>query len=193
MVAAWTANSAADENWVCQHCLCCSSSSENDARYNVPIYANFLWMANLLNVSIFHVQKDLSIIFVSLYSLWATIMLLHHFDFVCALILGYPCMHFSCHWHKIRISHRMTQISNTQRNPCFQNISIIYENDYCTYYKGHTYWNQQIQDNFHSEHMKIISPPPPTPKKGVAGVGCLPVYLNRWPQNQDWTPVVFLM
>ena len=30
-------NSAVDENWVC-----CSSSSENDAAYDVPSYANFL-------------------------------------------------------------------------------------------------------------------------------------------------------
>ena len=40
--AAWTANSAVDKNWVCQHCLCCSSSSENDAAYDVPINVNFL-------------------------------------------------------------------------------------------------------------------------------------------------------
>ena len=121
--AAWTANSAVDENWVCQHCLYCSSSSENDAAYNVPTYANFLWTANLLNVSIFHVQIDLLfIIFVcSPYSLWATIMLLHHFGFVCALILGYPCTHFSCHWCKIynhgNVLRRLTQISKRQRDP----------------------------------------------------------------------------
>ena len=94
MAAAWTANSAVDENWVCRFCLCCSSSLETDAAYDVPMYANFLWTVNLLNVSIFRVQIDLLfIIFVcSLYTLWATIRLLHHFGFVwlCAFILGYP-------------------------------------------------------------------------------------------------------
>ena len=33
--------------------ICCSSSSENDYMYNVPIYSNFLWTANLLNFSTF--------------------------------------------------------------------------------------------------------------------------------------------
>ena len=113
--AAWTANSAVDENWVCQHCLCCSSSLENDAAYNVMIDANFLWTANLLNISIFGVQTDLFIIFIcSLYSPRATIMLLHHFGFVYALIFGYPCTNFSCHWRKIHnVSHRLMQISKT--------------------------------------------------------------------------------
>jgi len=118
MTAPWTANSALD--WVCQHCLCCCSSLENDATYDVPIYANFLWMASLLNISIFRVQLDLLfIIFIcSLYSPWAMIMLLHHFGFVCALILGYPCTHFSCHWCKMHnVLRWLTQISKRQRDP----------------------------------------------------------------------------
>ena len=31
--------------------VCCSSSSENDAAYNVPISSNSFWTENLLNFS----------------------------------------------------------------------------------------------------------------------------------------------
>ena len=36
--------------------VCCSSSLENDAAYDVLIFSNFLWTANLLNTSTFFVQ-----------------------------------------------------------------------------------------------------------------------------------------
>ena len=36
--------------------VCCSSSSENDAMYNVPVYSDFLWTAVYWTFSLFFVN-----------------------------------------------------------------------------------------------------------------------------------------
>ena len=66
----------------------CSSSSENDAAYDAPIYSNSLWMAKLLNISTFPCTDKLSFSYFLLLTLWIDHEF-HHFDFVCAQILGY--------------------------------------------------------------------------------------------------------
>ena len=54
------------------------------------------------------------------YRPWAAIRLLHHFGFVTCVNSRLYCTHFSCHWRKIRnVSGRLTQISERQRDPCF--------------------------------------------------------------------------
>ena len=71
---------------------------------------------------IFCAQIDLlfTIFVCSCYRLWATIRLLHHFGFVMCVNSRLYCTHFSCHWRKIRnVSHRLTQISKRQCDPCF--------------------------------------------------------------------------
>ena len=116
-------NSVVDENWVCRHHL---------QQFILRKWCR-MWCSDLCKLfengkfttetfPLFCARIDLFIIFVcSPYSLWATIMLLHHFGFVCALILGYPCTHFSCHWCKIynhgNVLRRLTQISKRQRDP----------------------------------------------------------------------------
>ena len=107
-------NSAVDENWVCWH-VCCSSSSENDATYNVLSCANFLWTKKPLCA-----QIGLFIIFICpLYSPWATIKLLHHQFWLCMCInFRLCCTHFLCHWRKMyNVSRWLTQISRRQRDP----------------------------------------------------------------------------
>ena len=85
-------------------------------------------MANILNTShFFGAWIDLPfIIFVcSLYRPWVTIRLLHHFGFVCALILGYAvcifhAIYWLSDWRKIRnVSRQLTQISKREHNPCY--------------------------------------------------------------------------
>ena len=67
---------------------------------------------------IFCARIDLFTIFVSSrYRPWATIRLLYHFDFVMCINSRLNCMHFSCHWRKIRnVLRRLTQISKRQRD-----------------------------------------------------------------------------
>ena len=43
--------------------VCSSSSSENDAAYDVSIYLNFLWMACLLKVSTFFFSSQIDFLF----------------------------------------------------------------------------------------------------------------------------------
>ena len=111
-------NSMVDENWVCQHHLlqfilrkwCCVQCSE-------PCKCT-----KCLNFFGVCAQTDLFIIFIcSLYSLWATIRLLHHQFWLCMCInFRLRCTHFSCQWRKIRHgSHRLTQISKRQCDPWF--------------------------------------------------------------------------
>ena len=79
------------ENWVCQHHLP-RFIFVNDAAYDwCSMNLSFLRMANLLNVSTFLcTDRFLFTIFVcALYRSWTTFKLLHHFVFLCALILGY--------------------------------------------------------------------------------------------------------
>ena len=88
------------------------------------LFKLFLWPANLLNVTTFFCARiDLFTIFVcSRYWPWATIRLLHHFGFVMCINSRWYCMHFSCHWHKIRnVSHRLMQ---RQHDPCIIFVSI---------------------------------------------------------------------
>ena len=65
----------------------------------------------------------LFIIFIcSLYSLWATIRLLHHFGFVCVLILGYHVNIFRAIDTKY-VSCRLAQFSKRQRSqPLIKNV-----------------------------------------------------------------------
>ena len=69
---------------------------------------------------IFCAQIDLFTIFVcSHYRPWATIRLLHHFGFVICVNSRLYCMHFVCHWGKLRnVSHRLMQIFGRQRSLC---------------------------------------------------------------------------
>ena len=71
---------------------------------------------------IFCAWIDLFTIFVcSHYRPWATVRLLHHFGFVMCINSRLYCTHFSCHWYKIRtVSHRLTQTSKRQCDPCFK-------------------------------------------------------------------------
>ena len=79
----------------------------------------------------FCAQIDLlfTIFVCSHYRPWATIRLLHHFGFVMCVNSRLYCMHFSCHWRKIRnVLSRLTQISKTfkwQCDPCMLLIIII--------------------------------------------------------------------
>jgi len=70
---------------------------------------------------LFLCMNNLFIIFIcSLYSLWATIRLLHHhFGFVMCVNFRLCCTHFSCHWRRIRnVSWCLMHISKRQCNPC---------------------------------------------------------------------------
>jgi len=101
--------------------FCSSSSSENDATYDVSIYSNFLWTAYLLNVSTFFpFTEQTDFLFTnsvcSFYRSSATFKLIHHFGFVRSRLI---CTHFSYHWHKIRnVLHRLTQICKRKYDPC---------------------------------------------------------------------------
>ena len=109
-------NSAVDENWVCRH-VCCSSSLENDAMYDVPSCANFLWTADfwghkytfLLFSSAHFIAHELQ----SSYSI-------HHQFWLCRCVnFRLCCTHFSCHRHKMcNVSRWLTQISRRQCDPC---------------------------------------------------------------------------
>ena len=100
---------------------CCSSSFKNNTVYDVPIYSNFFYERQIYWTlpHFLCTRIDLFAIFVcSCYRLWATIRLLHHFGFVMWVNSRLYCMHFSCHWRKIRnVSCRLTQISKRQHDP----------------------------------------------------------------------------
>ena len=89
-----TLNCTVDENWVCQRHLLqfilgkwyrvqCSNLCK--------LFVNSKFPKRFHCVCVYARIDLLFIIFVcSLYSPWTTIRLLHHFGFVCVLILGYP-------------------------------------------------------------------------------------------------------
>ena len=80
--------------------------------YNVLIYSNFLWTANLQNAFTFFFSVFLfSQILLFLLFSSATFKLLYHFGFVCVLILGYAACIFCTR-------HKMFHVGR-QRNPCF--------------------------------------------------------------------------
>ena len=74
--------------------VCCSSSSENDAVYDVPSYANVLWTANLLNVSsnsTFYMHEEKFLLFSFAHFIARELQSgysIISFGCVCALILG---------------------------------------------------------------------------------------------------------
>ena len=111
--------SVVDENWVCRHHLlqfilgkCCFIRRSN--LFKRSVNSKFTKHFHL-----FGAQRDLFIIFFcSLYRQWATIRFLHHFGFMCMLILDYAVHIFFCHWRKIRnVLYRLMQISKRQRDP----------------------------------------------------------------------------
>ena len=84
-------NPTVDENWLCRHCLlqfilgkwCCVQYSD---QFRLFVNGKFAKRFHFWGAQI----DLLFIIFIcSLYSMWATFRLLHHFGFVCVLILGY--------------------------------------------------------------------------------------------------------
>ena len=84
-------NPAVDENWLCWHSLLQLILGKQCHVWCSELFKLF---ANGKFTKRFHflgARIDLLfIIFIcSLYSLWATVGLLHHFGFVCVLILGY--------------------------------------------------------------------------------------------------------
>ena len=110
-------NSAVDENWVCQRrlpqfifgkwcCIRCSDLCKLFVNSKFHIRLHFVCVCMCSQTGL------LFIIFVcSLYSPWATIRLLHHFGFACALILGYPvCVFRAIHTKYVmfRVSWRMS-------------------------------------------------------------------------------------
>ena len=100
-------NSAVDGRTVFANIVYWSSSLENDAAYDVPIYWNSLWAANLLNVSTFLCTDRLSFSYFHLLTFVSSVILALQ---VCVLILGYvvhiihitdaKCIMFGVSWHK---------------------------------------------------------------------------------------------
>ena len=79
-----------------------------------PIH--FLWMTNLLNVTMFFCARIDLLLPIFVCSRYRP--LLHHFGFVMCVNSRLYCMHFLYHWRKIRnVSHRLMQISKRQRKP----------------------------------------------------------------------------
>ena len=117
-------NPAVDGNCVCRHHLLHGYLWENDAVYNVSIYLNVLWTANLLNVSTFFLCTDrLSFHYFCLLTL-QTVSYIQvtpsTFLSLCAnSVSRLCCRYFSYHWCKTgNASCRLTQISKRQHNPC---------------------------------------------------------------------------
>ena len=127
-------NPTVDENWICRlHLLQFFLQKwyhSNHARCS-DLFKLFMWTANLLNVSIcYHIlcaRIDLifTIFICSRYRPWATIRLLHHFGFVMCVNSRLYCTHFSCHWRKIHVLRRLTQISKRHRNHCGTNLEFL--------------------------------------------------------------------
>ena len=97
--------------------VCCSSSFKNDAMYDVPICSNFFCERQIHWTLPHFVCARIDLLF-TIFVCSHYRPLLHHFGFVMCVNFRLYCMHFSCHWRKIRnVSCRLTQISKRQPTP----------------------------------------------------------------------------
>ena len=114
-------NSAIDENWVCWHRLLQFILGKGCHLRCSELCKLFVNGKFAKRFHFFYARIDLFSIFICLlYSLWATVGLLHHQFWLCVCVnFRLCCTHFSCHWRKIcNVSRQLTQISRRQRYPC---------------------------------------------------------------------------
>ena len=91
--------------------------------YDVPIYSNF-FCERQIYWTLPHFCARIDLLFYYFSSAGIIDRQLqsgyYHFGFVMCVNSRLYCTHFSCHWRKIRnVSGRLTQISERQRDPCF--------------------------------------------------------------------------
>ena len=95
-------NPAVDKNWVYRHHLLQFFLEQMMFR-SIQTFSVTSKFTEHYHIFCARIDLLFTIFVCSRYRPWATIWLLHHFGFVMCVNSRLYCMHFSCHWRKIRM------------------------------------------------------------------------------------------